>query len=73
MATSQRAGILPITFITPSLKPGPTHIALSNRQTLFTERRAGTRSTICKSGNITNRPRSVGSGEDSARGLLYER
>lgn len=42
MSTSQRAGILPITFITPSLKPGPTHIALSNRQTLLAGRRAGT-------------------------------
>lgn len=52
MSTSQRAGILPITFITPSLKPGPTHIALSNRQTLLTGRRAGTESTICKSTSI---------------------
>lgn len=52
MSTSQRAGSLPITFITPSLKPGPTHIALSNRQTLLTGRQAGTGSTICKSESI---------------------
>ena len=42
MSTSQRAGILPITSITPSLKPGPARIALSNRQTLLAGRRAGT-------------------------------
>lgn len=52
MSTSQRAGILPITFITPILKPGPTHIALSNRQTLLAGRQAGTESTICRSMNI---------------------
>lgn len=52
MSTSQRAGILPITFITPSLKPGPTHIALSNRQTLLPRRQAGTESTIRKSVSI---------------------
>lgn len=33
------------------LKPGPTHIALSNRQTLLPGRRAGTASTICRSMN----------------------
>lgn len=42
MSTSQRTGILPITFITPSLKPGPAHIALSNRQTLLAGWQAGT-------------------------------
>ena len=51
LSTSQRAGILPITFITPILKPGPTHIALSNRQTLLAGRQAGTESTICRSMN----------------------
>lgn len=54
MSTSQRAGILPITFITPSLKPGPTHIALSNRQTLLAVQQAGTESTISKSVNTKN-------------------
>lgn len=52
MSTSQRASILPVTFRTPALEPGPARIASSNRQTLFARQRAGTESAICMSAGI---------------------
>lgn len=72
MSTSQRAGILPITFITPSLKPGPTRIALSNRQTLLAGRQAGTQRYNLQVFGYQKFSGHMGSGADTASQGLSE-